>query len=341
MTSLARTQSIAARPKPIRIDQTANFSCRTGRTGRSTPSRTSPSRSAPSGRKPRRGRPRHEIAVAPEAARAEGVSQRASVQRAMRAPLTSKDLRSSAPGRKAPHAAAVFGSIRANLLEHAPPTLRLARLADVAAMQDQPVVGVAQEAGGDHLHELVLHLPRRLARGDAEPVGDAEDMGVDGQRRFAEGGVEDDVGGLAPDPRQRLERVTVRRNLAAPPLDQRLRQRDDVPGLRPIKPDRLDPLRQPLLAERRHFGRRVGDGEKRLRRLVDGRVRRLRRKDHGDQQGERIDGFEFSHGLGIDGLEPLEHGVGQRRAFFSRCFCRHYAVFDPQVYARLGRLALR
>ena len=37
------------------------------------------------------------------------------------------------------------------------------------------------------------------------------------------------------------------------PLDQRLRQRDDVPRLRPIEADRLDLLGEPVLAERRHL----------------------------------------------------------------------------------------
>ncbi len=54
-----------------------------------------------------------------------------------------------------------------------------------------------------------------------EPVGDAEDMGVDRERRLAEGGVEHDVGGLAADARQSLERLAVARRLAAVALDER------------------------------------------------------------------------------------------------------------------------
>jgi hypothetical protein len=42
--------------------------------------------------------------------------------------------------------------------------------------------------------------PRRVARaGEPEAPGDARHVGVDDERRHAEGDAEDDVGGLAPD----------------------------------------------------------------------------------------------------------------------------------------------
>ena len=64
-------------------------------------------------------------------------------------------------------------------------------------------------------HHLVLDLARRLAGRDPEAVGEAEDMGVDRDRRFPERGVEHHVRGLAPDPGQRLERLSVAWRLAA------------------------------------------------------------------------------------------------------------------------------
>ncbi len=56
--------------------------------------------------------------------------------------------------------------------------------------------------------------PAASCRGEAEAVAEAEDVGVDGEGRHAEGHVEDHVRGLAPDARQRLERLPVRRDLA-------------------------------------------------------------------------------------------------------------------------------
>src|SRR5690606_4939462 len=61
--------------------------------------------------------------------------------------------------------------------------LRLPRLAHVAAVQDQPVMGVDQEFLRHHAHELLFHLQHGLARGEAGAVGDAEDVGVDRHRR--------------------------------------------------------------------------------------------------------------------------------------------------------------
>ena len=92
-------------------------------------------------------------------------------------------------------------------------------------------MGVEQEALRNDLHELVLDLARRLAGRDAEAVCDAKHMRVDRERRLAEGGVEHDIGGLAADPRQSLERGAVLWRLPAMLLDDRARQRDDVPRL--------------------------------------------------------------------------------------------------------------
>jgi len=65
------------------------------------------------------------------------------------------------------------------------------------------------------LDEAVLDRARVLARRHAGAVGDAEDMRIDRDRRFAEGDVEHDVGGLAPDARQLLQLLARSRHLAA------------------------------------------------------------------------------------------------------------------------------
>src|SRR5712692_5213164 len=75
----------------------------------------------------------------------------------------------------------------------------LSRLADVAPVQDQPVVRVLAEALGNELEELVLDLPHVLARREAGAVGDSKDMRVHRNGRMAEGGVEDHIGRFPAD----------------------------------------------------------------------------------------------------------------------------------------------
>ena len=60
----------------------------------------------------------------------------------------------------------------------------LPRLADIAAVKDQPVVGVEQVLLRHHLEQPHLDLERRLARREAGAVGDAEDMRVDRDGRL-------------------------------------------------------------------------------------------------------------------------------------------------------------
>ena len=108
-----------------------------------------------------------------------------------------------------------LAGILALLRDRAVRAVGLARLADVAAEQDQPVVGVLAEAGGRRGDEAVLHGAGRLARGESRAIGDAEDVRVDGDRRCAEGRVQHHVGRLPAHARQRLEGRPVAGHLAA------------------------------------------------------------------------------------------------------------------------------
>src|SRR6185312_1736013 len=74
-----------------------------------------------------------------------------------------------------------------------------ARLADVAAVEDQPVMGVEQVFFRHHLEQSLLHLDRRLAGREAGAVADAEEVRVDGDRWLPIGDVEHDVRGLPAD----------------------------------------------------------------------------------------------------------------------------------------------
>src|SRR5262249_52983791 len=76
------------------------------------------------------------------------------------------------------------------------------RFANAPAVQDQRVgrlrpAGLPQRRG-----ELLLDDFRLVALGDADPIGDAQHVAVHRQPWDAERVSEDDVGGLAADPRQ-------------------------------------------------------------------------------------------------------------------------------------------
>ena len=79
-----------------------------------------------------------------------------------------------------------------------------ARLADIAPVQDEPVVGVVAEPFGHEPRQALLDCAHRATRGQAQAIGDPEDVGVDGDGRLPEGGVQDDVRGLASDAGQGL-----------------------------------------------------------------------------------------------------------------------------------------
>src|SRR6056297_159329 len=84
-------------------------------------------------------------------------------------------------------------------------TAGLARLAGVAAVQDQPVVGVEQKGLGHAFEQGLLDRQRRLSSGQSGSVADPEDMRIHGHGRLTEGGIEYHVGGLPADAGQGLE----------------------------------------------------------------------------------------------------------------------------------------
>ena len=64
------------------------------------------------------------------------------------------------------------------------------------------------------------HLVGRLRRREAGAVGDAEDVRIDRDGRFAEGDVQHHAGSLTADTRQCLQRRTIMRHFAAVTLEQ-------------------------------------------------------------------------------------------------------------------------
>ena len=190
-----------------------------------------------------------------------------------------------------------LGAIGAQVLDRAAPAFGSPRLADIAAVQDQPVMGMDAERRGRRLVQLEFDRQHRLALGQPGAVADAEDMRVDREGLLPEGGVEHHIGGLAPDPRQALERGAILGHFAAIVVDQHLRQRDDVLGLGVEQADRLDVLFQPLFAQLQHLLRRIDLGEQGAGRLVDADIGRLRRQR--DRDDQRIGVAIFQLGLGM------------------------------------------
>ena len=128
-------------------------------------------------------------------------------------------------------------------------------------------MGVVQVGTRDRLHQLALDLLDGGAPGQPKPVRHPEDMRVDGDRRLAEGGVEHDVGRLAPDAGQRFERLAIGRHLAAVLLDQDPAGLDQVLCLVAVEAERADGFAQLVEAEvERCACGRVGLGEQAPRR---------------------------------------------------------------------------
>ena len=96
-----------------------------------------------------------------------------------------------------------------------------AGLADVAAVEDEPVVGDGEFVLGDVLDEFALGLEGGFAVvGKSDAVGDTEDVGVDGKGGFVEDYGGDDVGGFASYARELLQLVDVGGNVASELFDE-------------------------------------------------------------------------------------------------------------------------
>src|SRR5215831_1922347 len=133
-----------------------------------------------------------------------------------------------------------LGAVAAEIGDDAIGTVGLARLAHIAAVQDQPVMSIALVFGRRDRLERGLDRQRRLPRGESGAIGHPENVRVDRDRRLAKGDVQHDIGGLATDPGQRLKRGAVARDCAAMLLDENPAERDHVLRLRAEQTDRPD-----------------------------------------------------------------------------------------------------
>jgi hypothetical protein len=173
-------------------------------------------------------------------------------------------------------------------------------------VQDQPVVRIAAEGLGHDLLELRFDLVHGLAWGEARAVADAEDVGVDGKCFLAERSVEDDVGRLAADARQRLQLFPSSRHFTAVGVDQRLREGDDIPGLGVEEADGLDCLAERVLSHIDHLPGRLDAGEDRPAGNVDAGIRGLRGQNDGDEQLIGISRLQLGRRRRIRLRQPAE-----------------------------------
>src|SRR3954466_6050326 len=182
----------------------------------------------------------------------------------------------------------------------------LPRDADIAPVQDQPVVRVLQELGRRELEELQLDFQRVLAGRQLGAVCDAEDVRIDRHRGLAEGGVQHHVRRLAPDAGQRLERFAILWHGAAVLLQQKLRQRHHVLRLGAVQADAFYVFLDTGDAELRDLFRRVVFLVEHIGGLVHRLVGRLRGKHHRHQQLERRRVLELGGRVRVGGAEALE-----------------------------------
>src|SRR5438093_9517509 len=92
---------------------------------------------------------------------------------------------------------------------------------------------------GQDVDQLVVDLVGILGAREPQTLGDAEDVGVHGDRLLVEGVTEDDVGRLEADTRQRRQLVPRPRHRAAVALDQRPRHADERARLGAVEARRV------------------------------------------------------------------------------------------------------
>jgi len=141
---------------------------------------------------------------------------------------------------------------------------------------------------------------RVLPGSEPGPVGNPEDVRVDGDFDLPEHHIENDAGRLSADARQGLERVAVRGNLTAVLLDELLTQADEVLGLHVVQADGLQIFLHPVDAELVDMGStRAGDGNL----LFAGEVSHYDEPWQNPDDARKVNGVaRYSQGTADDGF---------------------------------------
>ncbi len=149
---------------------------------------------------------------------------------------------------------------------------RAARLAGVAAVQDEPMMCVALVFHRHVILQRAFHRDDVLAGADPGAVAHAKDMGVDRLGGVRPMHVQHHIRGLAAHAGQPLQGGAGIWYFAAILINQNLAQLHDILGFLPKQPDCFDVFNQSLKAQINHFLRGVYDLEQSPRGLVDAHI---------------------------------------------------------------------
>ncbi len=101
-------------------------------------------------------------------------------------------------------------------------------------------MGMQPEFFRHSLQQFLFDGQRGLARGQSGAIGDAEEVCVDCDRRFAEGDVQHDIRGFPAYTRQLFQRSTIMRYRSCMFIDQDFAGGNDVFGFGAVQADALD-----------------------------------------------------------------------------------------------------
>lgn len=171
--------------------------------------------------------------------------------------------------------------------------------ADVASVQNHPVVRVKLKISGNVVFDRAFDRVHVFARRDAAAVAKAEDMCVHGLRGLGPPHVQHDIRRLAPHTRKALQGGAAVGDDTVIFIHQDLAEFDDVLGLVAIQPDGFDMFDHALKPEVEHFLRRVGDLEQLCGGFVHTLVGRLCGQGDGDDQRVDVHVIKFAHRFGF------------------------------------------
>ena len=146
---------------------------------------------------------------------------------------------------------------------------------------------VAPIRAWNRLLQTLLHLERRGADRKAQAVRHAEYMCIHGDGRRMKGNAHHHIRRLASDARELLQRLKVRRHLAAVIIQQNMAGLYDVLRLHAEKPTVMNLRFECGLSERGHRSRRICLWKEPPRHHIDARIRTLCRKNHRNEELER------------------------------------------------------
>lgn len=183
-----------------------------------------------------------------------------------------------------------------------------ARGADIAAVQNEPMVGVLEVFFWDNFEEVGLHRLRGFATAKAEAVGEAEDVGIDRDGGVAVEGVEHHVGGFAADAGEFFQFFSRVGDLALMLGDEQVAEGDHVFGLGAEQADGADGLAKIFFAPFQHRLGGLDFGEEGLGGFIDGNIGGLGGHHHGNEQLVGVGIGQFGGGIWVVLLPDLEHG---------------------------------